>query len=262
MASTLRANGLQGAAYFEPFAGGAAVGLHLLGLNIASEIHLNDRDPSIYRFWEAVVHEPDRLTHAMMTTPVDIHEWRRQSEIYRRADPGKPFELGFAAFFLNRCNHSGIIAGSTPIGGYAQQGRWRIDHRFYRETLARRIGRIAEYRERIHICNTDALDFISRTDREPSPTFTYLDPPYPSNGASLYPWHYGDQDHRRLAQHLLARPGMNWIMSYDDTPIIRELYSECRVTSASLGYSLRKKRMTQELLIFPEGTMDPREMRR
>lgn len=38
-------------------------------------------------------------------------------------------EIGFATFFLNRTNRSGILKAGV-IGGKAQLGKWKIDVRF------------------------------------------------------------------------------------------------------------------------------------
>ena len=55
-------------------------------------------------------------------TPVTIKEWRRQRDIHGSGDAGRPLELGFATFFLNRTNRSGVIKGAGVIGGLKQEG--------------------------------------------------------------------------------------------------------------------------------------------
>ena len=57
-------------------------------------------------------------------------------------------EIGFAAFYLNRCNFSGVIKGG-PIGGINQTGKWKIDARFNKEDLIRRIRNLK--RERLKL---------------------------------------------------------------------------------------------------------------
>lgn len=52
------------------------------------------------------------------------------------------YELGFATFYLNRTNRSGIIKGGV-IGGVEQSGSWRMNARFNRDDLAKRIRKIA-----------------------------------------------------------------------------------------------------------------------
>ncbi|TAN22207.1 MAG: DNA adenine methylase, partial [Actinomycetota bacterium] len=51
-------NGLVGAEYVEPYAGGASVGLSLLFEEYASHIYINDLNDSVFAFWNAVVNMP------------------------------------------------------------------------------------------------------------------------------------------------------------------------------------------------------------
>ena len=260
LARIIEENGLSGCAYFEPFAGGAGAALRLLGYGAVSELHLNDADPCITAFWHAVLDEPERFVEATMSVPVNIAEWRKQWDIYNRSDVSTPFELGFAAFYLNRCNRSGILVGSAPIGGYAQTGKWKIDARFYRETLAKRIRTIAAKREHIHITNLDALKFL--TTRLPrgikrQRVFAYLDPPYYANGNRLYLNFYKDQEHRALARRMQRQVSLKWVMSYDDAQFIRALYDKCRIRPFPLQYSLQRKKRAEELVIMPRHIRPP-----
>ena len=245
----INSNGMKNQPYCEPFSGGAAVGLILLDRRTISRFHLNDLDTPLHLFWKSVLEDTSRLIQAIRDTPLDITEWRRQREIHLRANSSRPFELGFATFFMNRCNRSGIISQASPIGGYDQKGKWKLDARFNRRTLERRVQRIAEMRDRIHLTNLDAIEIMKQLN--PRETFVYLDPPYCSNGERLYQHSYGQQDHRDLAQYVLAQPELAWAMSYDNHPLTRKLYEECQIQNILLGYSLQKKRTEREILIIP-----------
>lgn len=258
LSQTIELNGLKGCLYFEPYAGGGGAALRLLRDGAASEIYLNDLDPHIYSFWHAALSESERFAEAILSVPVTLDEWRRQQQICTLADLTRPFELGFATFYLNRCNRSGIILGSAPVGGYAQKGEWKIDARFYRESLAERVLAIGTQRDVIHVSNMDALQFLSsclpsRDERMPS--FAYLDPPYHENGKRLYMNFYSDDDHRKLARYIQGQHDLPWVISYDDSDCIRQLYSNCNVSELSLKYSLQRKRKAQELLIWPNHVM-------
>ena len=247
-------NGLSGCSYLEPFAGGAGAALRLLREGTASEIHLNDLDPHLFAFWHAALYESERFAEAIMCVPLTIAEWRRQQQICSLAEASRSFELGFATFYMNRCNRSGIIQGSAPIGGYAQSGKWTMNARFYRDTLAKRILAIGQRQGQIHISNMDALDFLAARlpcfDRT-VPSFVYLDPPYYEKGNRLYMNAYSDDNHRDLANFIREQEGIQWIMSYDDSDYIRDLYSNCNTMSLSLKYSLQRRRQARELLIWP-----------
>jgi DNA adenine methylase len=73
---------------------------------------------------------------------VTVDEWHTQREVYFTQDERNPVALGFAAFFLNRTNRSGIIKEGGVIGGLEQTGKYKIGCRFNREDLSRRINRI------------------------------------------------------------------------------------------------------------------------
>ena len=254
VSQTIKINNLTGCSYFEPFAGGAGAALSLLREGVVSELHLNDLDPHIASFWRAVLEEPKRFADRIQTIPLTVEEWRKQWQVCQAGDDGNYFELGFATFYLNRCNRSGIVLGAAPIGGYAQAGTWKMDARFYRETLAKRILAIGSRRDQIHITNMDTLDFLVKylpRGRCSELAFVYLDPPYFANGNRLYMNSYTDQDHRELAWHMETRNDLSWVMSYDDSDFIKGLYSKCNISYLSLKYSLQTRRKAQELLISP-----------
>lgn len=263
LARFVEANGLRGCAYFEPFAGGAGAALQLLMDGVVSELRLNDLDPRIYAFWHAVLNEHDRFVDAIMSVELSLTQWRKQRDICLQPNQHSTFELGFAAFYLNRCNRSGILFGSAPIGGYSQTGTWRIDARFYRQTLAERIIRVAGQRERIQIANDDALTFLTKNlprGKRRKQVFVYLDPPYVSNGNRLYLNNYHAKDHWNLAQYLRRQQMVQWVVSYDDTQLIRRLFAGCNISDIPLQYSLQQKKKTYELLITPSYLQTPPEL--
>jgi DNA adenine methylase len=173
-------NGIQDCIYAEPFAGGAGAALSLLFSERVSKILLNDADPCIYAFWDSILNQSGRFLSLLDKTALTIDVWRRQRDIYRNPKRHSRVRVGFATFFLNRCNRSGIIMNAGPIGGIEQKGKWKIDARFNRQELRRRINKILVYRERIEISNKDAIDFL-KNDVTPQarkkPVFVYLDPP-------------------------------------------------------------------------------------
>ena len=260
LAETIKRNGLKGCTYLEPFAGGAGAALQLLADDVVSELCLNDADPRIHAFWLAALNESDRFADAILSIPLTIDEWKRQQNVCADGDNRDQFALGFATFYLNRCNRSGIILGAAPIGGYGQKSDWKMSARFYRQTLARRILALGKMRSQISVTNFDASQFLRLYLPNPKhrrDVFVYLDPPYRSNSNRLYMNHYVDADHIRLADFIQRKTEVNWVMSYDDCPFIRDLYAQCHQSSRPLLYSLQRKRTTEELLIYPPWVMLP-----
>ena len=260
LAQIIKANGLNGCVYFEPFAGGAGAALRLLRERVVSELYLNDLDPRICSFWYAALNDPNRFADTILSVPLTVEEWWKQKRVCMEADVSNPFELGFATFYLNRCNRSGVILGSGPIGGFRQAGPWKIDARFNRENLATRIIELSNFRDEIHVTQLDALEFLLKRlprGRKRGDVFVYLDPPYYSRGSRLYMNSYKDEDHRNLARYMRRQRMLKWIASYDDTDFIGRLYASCNISGSLLQYSLQKKRKAKELLIAPSHVRLP-----
>lgn len=265
LAETIALNGLAECRYFEPFAGGAGAALWLLRNGIVSEAHINDLDPCVAAFWKAALGEPARFSDAIMSTKLDLNEWEKQRAIYAGKDASNPFDLGFATFYLNRCNRSGVLSGAGPIGGRAQTGKWRVGARFYRESLAKRVLALGQLSDRMQISNLDARRFLK--DKLPrgrgrSRVFAYLDPPYWEKGGRLYLNSYAPEHHTELAQYMERQRTLRWVMSYDDAPPIRRMYPSANIGRLSLRYNLNESREAQELLITPEHVQLPGEDRR
>ncbi len=247
--SILRLNELDRRPYAEPFAGGAGLALGLLYGGYVSEIHLNDIDPSIWAFWHSVLNDTENLVEKILTADLSISGWRHQREIYLAEDLTNPLDLGFAAFYLNRTNRSGIIKGAGVIGGLKQTGTYKLDCRFNSEDLAHRVQRVANYGSRIHLYRLDAIDFIRKADAElPRSALLCIDPPYFNKGSSLYTSFYRADDHAALAREILAlqRP---WIVTYDQAPEICSLYDERPLHQLEVNYSVQTKRKAGEILV-------------
>lgn len=256
----MKLNGLERGHYAEPFAGGCGLALSLLYSGQVAEIHINDLDPAIWAFWNAVLEQTEELLARISATPVTIDEWHRQRDIHRAQDVSDPLKLGFAAFFLNRTNRSGIIKGGGVIGGLDQTGNYKIDCRFNVDDLSRRIKRIARYRDRIHLTSADAVDFLASCSDLPENSLLFIDPPYFRKGPGLYTSFYKPADHAILANRVmeLTTP---WIVTYDDVPQIRGLYRDRRQFCFDINYSLQEKRTGTELLVASKGLRMPAEAR-
>lgn len=257
----LRKNQLEHGHYVEPYAGGCGLALELLYSGHVSDIHINDLDYSIWAFWHCVLNRTEDLVELVQNTPVTIEEWHHQKAIYDTSNKRNVLSLAFATFFLNRTNRSGIIKGAGIIGGYAQTGNYKIDCRFNREDLIRRIQRVAKYRNRIHLTNLDAIPFMKKMQESlPSDAFFCIDPPYFIKGSSLYANHYGPDEHKAVAD-IVTQLKQPWIVTYDYTQEIKSLYSSRRQFLFDINYSIQTKRVSSELLIVSKGLRLPEEIR-
>ncbi|MDC8449602.1 MAG: DNA adenine methylase [Nitrospira sp.] len=254
-------NNLSGCVYYEPYAGGAGAALSLLRKDVVSVLHLNDADYRVAAFWESVLKDSERFAEKIRAIPLTIEEWYRQHKICSKPQRHTKFDVGFAAFFMNRCNRSGVLTGAGPIGGYKQDGKWRIDVRFNREALIERVLAIAHMKDRIYISCKDAIVFLKKqlpVGRGRERVFVYLDPPYVNNGQRLYLNAYKPEDHSQLAHYLEGQKVLTWIVSYDDSDLVRKLYAQHNIWQLPLQYSLQDKKTASELIIAPQHVGTPR----
>ncbi|KQS36176.1 DNA adenine methylase [Pedobacter sp. Leaf194] len=247
-------NGLQGGIYCELYAGGAGAALNLLFTGTFRQIHINDADYSIYAFWYAILNHSEEFILRLENTPITISEWHLQKAVYLSGRDANIIDLGFSTFFLNRTNRSGIIYKAGPIGGQDQTGNYKIDVRFNKSDLISRIRRIAENAERITLTNEDAVAIIRDLGRYHPNTddlFIYLDPPYYNKGKMLYLNNYDHFNHQTLANAVAdIDNNIRWLISYDNVDPIKKLYSEYRMSTFDLNYTLQSKKFGSELLVF------------
>jgi DNA adenine methylase len=251
-----RENNLMDGDYIEPYAGGASVALSLLFDEYARYIHINDLDRSVYAFWHSVLNETDDLCRMISDTPINMDVWHYQKKVLTDSSVSL-LETGFSTFFLNRTNRSGIITGGV-IGGKSQSGAWKLDVRFNKADLIQRIEKIARYKNRIHLYNLDASKFLREViPALPRSSFVYLDPPYYIKGTQLlYANFYEPDDHKAVSQ-LVTSLKHKWIISYDNVPEIKSLYSDFRCVEYDLSYSAQDKYRGAEVIFFCENLEIP-----
>lgn len=243
--------------YVEPYAGGAGIALNLLTHSYASCIHLNDLNPAVFAFWHSVINQPEELCRAIRDVDVTIEEWHRQKAVLKNPENYTPLEVGFSTFFLNRTNRSGIIWGGV-IGGKNQDGPWKLNARFNKDDLIRRIEKIALYRSRIRLYNLDAAELIKTVlPTLPEKTLIYLDPPYYVKGQGLYENHYLHDDHVNIANLVKKQITHPWIVSYDHAPEIVEMYQGCPTITYGINYSAQNRYEGAEAMFFSKTLVIP-----
>lgn len=257
--SLIEVNSISDGYYVEPYAGGAAIAVDLLVNEYVRNILINDADTAVYSFWDSVVNNTDGLCSLIQDCNVDMDNWYQQKEVLKNTSEYDSLSIGFATFFLNRTNRSGILKAGV-IGGKAQSGEWKMDVRFNKDDLISRIRRIAEYKNRIKITNLDAIELIgsiSELTAENKKLLVYLDPPYYVKGQDLYRNFYEHHDHV-LVKNALRNSGIKkWLTSYDNAKQIKEIYSEFRQTEYSLNYTAQSKKVGEEVMIFSNEIIIP-----
>lgn len=238
--------------YIEPYAGGAGAAISLLLLEKVQRLVINDYDKAIYSFWKAVTERNAEFLDLIDNTPVTIEEWEKQKLVYKVNNTDNYLALGFATFFLNRTNRSGIM-NAGPIGGKDQSGNYKINARYNKESLKQKIRLIGLYSGRITVLNLDGSMVIDKyADKQNS--FFYIDPPYFVKGADLYLNAFKYDDHKKLADTIHKYPNSKWVLSYDNEQQIVDLYPNFNQRVFDLKYSAHQNsRIGSELMVFSDS---------
>jgi DNA adenine methylase len=243
--------------YREPFFGGGAVGLDILKrLSPKCSVWINDIDPGVIALWESIRNVPDdlvRLVSQFEPTSEAFYRFRNED-----GDSTLPqTEAGFRKLALHRISFSGLGAkAGGPIGGKDQDGaKYTVGCRWNPDRIKNQIGKFHKMLSRFPAFRCTCGDFTPLIETAPRKCFIYVDPPYYENGPKLYKYHFSEGDHVRLAG-LLRKCQASWVLSYDDHPVIKELYSWALIeqidtiyTTANYSDGLRPKH--GEVIITP-----------
>jgi DNA adenine methylase len=251
-------NNLVGGHYVEPYAGGAGAAIELLLSGYVNSIHLNDSSRAVYAFWNSILNKTEKFCQRIQSASLTVEEWRRQQTILKDCDNADEFDLGFSTFYLNRCNRSGNLTAGL-IGGLNQNGNYKMDARFTRNDLIRRVEAVAMKRDHISLSNLDAERYLTdHIDSNPNNTLIYFDPPYYEKASGLYLDFYRKDDHARLANVIQELDNVNWILSYDNAVPIINLYNQRRLFTYDLQYNAATVYKGKEVFVFCDSLNIPK----
>ncbi|HPH11576.1 MAG TPA: DNA adenine methylase [Thermotogota bacterium] len=245
----IETNALGDKTYVEPFGGGFGVGLGLLCDDIIGSAVLNDIDKHIYNFWFSVLNHTESLLKRISDTPVSLAEREKQKGIYNDTSSDMVSD-GYATLFLNRVNFSGVIKGG-PIGGLSQKGTYKIDCRFNKGEIMKKIVQIALLKDRIRLYNYDASDLIAiHLQKSIYTSFINIDPPYVMKGRRLYTNYFKKKDHKNLANIVSKYLGeTQWIITYDDCDLVRDIYKQYDIVGYDILHNAGRSVKGKEIVI-------------
>jgi len=181
IAGFIEANDLEGCSFYEPYAGGASVSIHLLWHEIVSKATLVERDPLLFAFWTEVFHDSERFCQAIRDLDVSLEQLREFRKLTNNPKPHRdPLRMALACLMLNRCNYSGILHAG-PIGGKNQASDYSFDCRFNKDRLVTLIADLGRFGDRVEVIHDDAVAFLRRRAgplTRSRNALVYLDPPY------------------------------------------------------------------------------------
>ncbi len=216
----------------EPFVGGGSVFIHLKQLFPNRQFWINDLYPELYKFWAMTQQNTEGVIH-------QVRKWKNAypngKELHRFLIDNmlnfNDLEKASAFFIFNRLTFS----GTTESGGYSEQA---FQGRFT-ESSIERLKAVAPILNQTKITN---LDYKNVVNTEGGNVFVFLDPPYFSATKSAL---YGKNgklhkifDHERFAKVMKDCPH-KWLITYDDSPFIRNLFSFAHIQSWALTYGMR-----------------------
>jgi len=226
--------------FIDVFVGGGSVLLEVATKYPKIELCANDKDNWIYSFW-SVVSDPDDHDFVALLKLLDQKPTIELFYKLRETFTLDKVECAYRAFFFNRTAFSGILS-SGPIGGKDQKSKYTIDCRYNEKKLKQKLRECRSLLVgRTTVENKDFSDYEPLTKSQDA---CYLDPPYYIKGDALYVFSMKHEEHEDLAIILNSRK--NWLLSYDDCPQIRSLYSNNAIIDLAARYSINGKKSSWE----------------
>lgn len=218
--------------YIEPFVGGGSVFLEVVNRYPDKIFYINDKNYGVASFWSIVTGGNDKCLNELNQL-IDQQPTVALHSKLRKDQSDDPIMAAYKSIFFSRCNFSGIES-SGMIGGVEQKSKYKIDCRYNSAKIKEKILQINNLtRNKVIVSNLDINDYsILWESNYPA----YLDPPYVLAGWQLYTKYMEEHEHKALAEKLNVRN--NWLLSYDDHPLVRSLYKEQEVIDLSVRYSI------------------------
>lgn len=213
--------------YLEVFTGGGSVLLHIIQKFNPETVYANDIDKNLIGYYESVQTEPQIV--------IEECQWIKNNftaDTFADEFPKLNRELSSHFFTLNKTSFSGL--GKN----YSSQA---YDRNFSLRCI-NKIQDVSEVIQNVNFVNSDFVDLDNHIDNIEG-YFIYLDPPYYGNkDKGLYgkkgELHKGF-NHIELFNWVDKHSKNNKIMlSYDDSPYIRELYKDYNIYSFDFIYSM------------------------
>lgn len=162
-------------------------------------------------------------------------------------DDAKKTDPAFRYFFLNRTNFGGRVDYSRPNRFFmSNEEGWNI-------VAGDLLEQAAEWMKGVRITVGGYAKLLSDPGKK---VWVYLDPPYVVNdslgGDQLYQHNFTEKDHRVLRERV-GRSPHKVCLSYDDHPLIRDLYRGFRIVSKTWKYggtTLAEKKEGKEIVVL------------
>ena len=216
----------------EPFLGGGSIFIYVKQRFPNKKFWINDLYFELYKFWEMTQKDVDALIDK-------VYEWRNQfpvgKELHKFLNENlatfNDLERGAAFFIYNRITFSGTsLSGGFSEGAFT--GR-------FTESSIRRLNQFAKVINGSTITNFDYEELVKQEGKN---VFIFLDPPYYSATKSALYGKNGNMhksfDHVKFAD-TMRNCEHKWLITYDDSEYIRDLFSFANIMPWELMYGMR-----------------------
>ena len=218
--------------YREPFVGGGSVFVYLKQKYPKRKYWINDLHENLFHFWNQTQHNLNELIE-------QIYLWKNEFDNgkdlhkYLKANIEQFDDLKKAAafFVFNRITFS----GTSESGGFSNAA---YERRFTLSSIER-VKRLSTILNDTTISNKDYQEVV---EKEGDQVFLFLDPPYYSATKSALYGKNGNLhkafNHVRFAE-ILKKTKHKWLITYDDSSYIRQLFSFAQIAEWNLTYGMR-----------------------
>ncbi|MFH1005208.1 MAG: DNA adenine methylase [Bacteroidota bacterium] len=242
----------------EPFLGGGSIFIYLKQRFPKKKFWVNDIYFNLFKFWEMCKKDVNAVIDK-------VYEWRNQftngKELHKFLTDNisnfNDLEKASAFFIFNRITFS----GTSESGGYSEQA-------FHGRFTESSIHRLKKFGEVINGTKITNCDFQKVIEKDGDNVFLFLDPPYHSATKSALYGKNGNLhkgfDHIRFAE-TMKNCNHKWLITYDDSDYIRQLFSFANIIPWDLTYGMRNQTDTsdqtgKELFISNFLTKLPRQL--
>ncbi|GAB6282762.1 MAG: DNA adenine methylase [Ignavibacterium sp.] len=218
--------------YREPFVGGGSLFIYLKQKFQNRKYWINDLYVPLYKFWKMCQEDIDSVINQIWEWKCYYNEGKELHKyLTENISSFNDIEKASAFFVFNRITFS----GTSESGGFSEQA-------FKGRFTTSSIERVKHLKSILSSTEITNLDYQEVIEAKGNNVFIFLDPPYYSATKSAL---YGKNgilhksfDHFRFAE-VMKKCKHNWLITYDDSPFIRELFSFAHQNSWDLKYGMR-----------------------
>ncbi|WP_341524581.1 DNA adenine methylase [Nostoc sp. UHCC 0302] len=217
----------------EPFVGGGSVFIYLKQKFPDLKIWINDLNRELFLFWKFAQSDLVRLVSEIRSIKYKYTDGKLLFSELTSVDINSlsDFERAVRFFVLNRITFSGTVES----GGFSNEAF----HKRFTDTSIDRLEKL-EYILSGNIKITN-LDYSHLLNTDAKDVFIFLDPPYFSATKSKLYGRNGDLhtyfDHQRFPE-LLKHCDHLWLITYDNSPQIRENFKLVNISEWELQYGM------------------------